>query len=519
MKKSLKRVIAIVSAVVIGLTALSGCKEKGSSDNVTLKWFIQGPGVLKDSKEVWAEFNKELQEYMPGVTVEFEVTPPSEYAEKWGYIASSGEQVDLAWVGYMQDYLSEVRKGAYYPLNDLLETETGKELKEEVPDWALSLQTINGKVYSIPCMQMLVQIPKGFCIPKDLYDEFMGDENAKKLEEIFTSDKPIQAEDYSIIESFLQKCKDAGKLGKGIAPNLVQWILPSRYGRTQFDRTMLDPAYDYVLNDDETMTFHQGYDVRKLRNESYDIMADWFKKGYIRQDLMGLDSYTADEGVKNGYCIWSCENLEGSEESYSKKYGMDVKIIPFENKGYIDARFVNTATAVSANSANPEKAFELLTLMNTKKGTKLLNLLSFGIEGKHYKKTGDNTIELLGKANTGSSENDYGYSDWSLGNTFYTYNTQYQTADYGEYSKRLNEEAVKSPLLGFTFDTSPVEVEWSQCKAVESEYGYLDYGGVGTVDYKKVMNERDEKMKLAGIDKITEELKRQIEEWKKSNNK
>ena len=105
MKKSFKRVIAIVSAVVIGLTALSGCKEKGSSDNVTLKWFIQGPGVLKDSKEVWAEFNKELQEYMPGVTVEFEVTPPSEYAEKWGYIASSGEQVDLAWVGYMQDYL------------------------------------------------------------------------------------------------------------------------------------------------------------------------------------------------------------------------------------------------------------------------------------------------------------------------------------------------------------------------------------------------------------------------------
>ena len=253
---------------------------------------------------------------MPGVTVEFEVTPPSEYAEKWGYIASSGEQVDLAWVGYMQDYLSEVRKGAYYPLNDLLETETGKELKEEVPDWALSLQTINGKVYSIPCMQMLVQIPKGFCIPKDLYDEFMGDENAKKLEEIFTSDKPIQAEDYSIIEGFLQKCKDAGKLGKGIAPNLVQWILPSRYRRTQFDRTMLDPAYDYVLNDDETLTFHQGDDVRKLRNESYDIMADWFKKGYIRQDLMGLDSYTADEGVKNGYCIWNCENLEGSEESY-----------------------------------------------------------------------------------------------------------------------------------------------------------------------------------------------------------
>ena len=157
--------------------------------------------------------------------------------------------------------------------------------------------------------------------------------------------------------------------------------------------------------------------------------------------------------------------------------------------------------------------------MNTKKGTKLLNLLSFGIEGKHYKKTGENTIELLGKANTGSSENDYGYSDWSLGNTFYTYNTQYQTADYGEYSRRLNDEAVRSPLLGFTFDTSPVEVEWAQCKAVESEYGYLDYGGVGTVDYKKVMAERDEKMKLAGIDKITEELQRQIEEWKKTNNK
>lgn len=517
MNLHLKKIISIISVAAILLTCFCGCGSKSDDKKVTLKWIIQGPGVLKDSEEVWAEFNKELENYMPGVKVDFEVIPPAEYAEKWGYIASSGEKVDLAWVGYMQDYLSEVRKGAYYALDDLLETPTGKELKEEIPDWAFSLQKVGGKIYSVPCMQMLVTIPKGFCIPKDLYDEFMGDENAKKLEAIFTSGKPIEAGDYAIIEEFLQKCKDSGKLGKGISPNLVQWILPARYGHTQFEQTIIGPNCDYVNNNDETLTFHNGKDLISKKNESYDIMNDWFKKGYIRQDIMGLDSYTADVGVKNGYCIWDCENLEGSEESYSKKYGMEVKIIPFENKGFIDARAVNTATAVSANSTNPEKAFELLTLMNTKKGADLLNLLSFGIEGKHYKKTGDMTIELTGPANTGSSENDYGYSDWSLGNTFYTYNTQYQTADYGEYSKRLNEEAIKSPLLGFTFDTSPVEVEWSQCKAVESEYSYLNYGGVGTVNYKKVVAERDEKMKLAGIEKISAEIKRQIEEWKKTN--
>ncbi len=514
--KMFKKIISLVLAVGMIAGLGTSCKQGNGSDETTLKWIMIGPGELKDSQEVWAEFNNKLQEYMPGTTVEFEVIPGAEYAEKFRLLASSGEVMDLAWTGYAQDYLAEVNNGAFYPLNEFLETETGAKLKAEIPDWAFNLQRVNGECYSVPCMQMLVNIPNGFIFPKDLYDEFLGDEKAAKIVETFTSDKPIGPEDYAIIEEYLEACKQAGKLGKGISPGAVTYSVAERMGRSQYMISGIGPCGNFIRNNEDTLKVYDREEHNKMMDVAYDKIAEWFQKGYIRNDILGLSDTSADIGVKGGYVLWHGEAIEGREESYSKKYNMDVKIVPFENKGFIDYRRVNTATAVCANSRNPEKAFELLTLMNTAEGKDLLNLLSFGIEGKHYKKTGENRIEILGPDDVGSSKNDYGYNDWSLGNTFNTYETQYQSEGFKEYCKQLNDEAVKSPLIGFSVDISDMQVEWTQCQSIFKEYSYLKTAA-GAVDYKKELANRKSRMDAAGADKVAEEIRRQIEEFKKIN--
>lgn len=63
--------------------------------------------------------------------------------------------------------------------------------------------------------------------------------------------------------------------------------------------------------------------------------------------------------------------------------------IPFENKHYIPYAASASNTAISINSKHPERAMQLIGLMNTEKGKDLYNLLVFGIEGEHYTKVND----------------------------------------------------------------------------------------------------------------------------------
>lgn len=79
----------------------------------------------------------------------------------------------------------------------------------------------------------------------------------------------------------------------------------------------------------------------------------------------------------------------------------------------------------------------------------------------------------------------------------------------------MNDEAQKSPYMGFSFDIETVKNEITAVSAVQSEYeNFLNYGvedpAVHWDDYVK-------KLKDAGVDKIAEEMTKQYNEWKKTN--
>ena len=97
--KNLKRLTALGLATVTALSFVA-CGKKTADDNkeVTLKWVMSGPGKQKDADTVWAKYNEELQK-MPGfknTTVEFDVIPTSEYAQKFMLMLTSDEKVDIA---------------------------------------------------------------------------------------------------------------------------------------------------------------------------------------------------------------------------------------------------------------------------------------------------------------------------------------------------------------------------------------------------------------------------------------
>ena len=509
-----KKIISAIIVVAMSASMLIGCsggnENANSQETTKLTWLFGGEGKLQDSEMVWAEFNKQLQGYLPNTEVEFQVVPMSDYAEKWKMMAAARQEVDLVWAGYTLNLLDEVNKGAFMKLDELVD-KNAPELRDELPDWAFEKSSINGDLYFIPCYQMMADgLPIGVRTHKELADKYLDREAVEKA--FMAPDKRVFTRaDFAPFEEYLQKLKDNGEIRKGVSMKFFE-MFASRMGYDKYDYDLVANA---VINakdgtfevKDKLTDFPQSY-------EAYDMAREWFEKGYIRSDILGLQDWRIDEGKEDGYVLWAHINMLGQAEKESLQSGFDIDVIPVSDTKLIHNNPTTTNTAISSTSKHPDEAMKLIGLMNTKKGADLYNLLTYGIEGVHYNKVSDSKIEMIVQGQPFTNENKYGYYNWVLGNTYYSYETQYDVEGYNKYVKEeINDKAEKSDLLGFSLDLTPIENEIAQYTTIMKEYEYLSYGA--TENYKELLEERNQKLKAAGSDKIIEEVQKQVTEWAK----
>jgi len=164
--------------------------------------------------------------------------------------------------------------------------------------------------------------------------------------------------------------------------------------------------------------------------------------------------------------------------------------------------------AISTNSKNPEKCLEFLDLLYTDK--EMYNMLVFGLEGDHYTKDGTRENYITAVENTNYSFADVG---WQFSNQFNSYLTEYQDENVWEDTKTINENAEFSPIMGFVFDYSEVELELANCYTVYNEYiNSLLYGIFGT-GFETQYNKFLQKLEIAGVNSILEEMQNQLDAW------
>lgn len=506
--KKVRKLLCLVLCVLLLISVFTGCgKEKVDNPNeqVTLKWIVGGPGKLQDSDKVWAKFNEELQKYLPNTTVEFTVIPHADYAEKWRLMSASQEPVDIVWVGWTLNFADEVSKGSLMDITSLIE-EYGQEMKSEFPDWLLDLTSINGKIYAIPNYQMMTS-PVGCFVDKSHVDKGWIDIEAASNR--FTSKEPMHKEDYKIFEEYFEKVQASGEKVKYPASTFLKMAIKEKIGLPYMGYETI-VANAAVLVDGDSYKVYDTLTDFPENYEYYDLVHEWYNKGYIRKDILSNPTEKAAD-----YLLGWTSVFKGSEERLSIQYGKPMKIITFRDYLTVAFKGSNTNTAISASSKHPERAMQLINLMNSKRGADLLNLLTYGFEGDHYEKISENRINWLEPEIPGSSNNRYGYENWALGNALNTYTTQSDPEDWNQYlHEDINMNAKMSKLSGFTLDTTPIKIEIAQYQAKMKEYAYLDMGT--TPNYKELLKERNQKLKEAGSDKIVEEVRRQVEEWVKN---
>lgn len=507
----MKRILCTILCLCMLIAVPAGCtkdKKEDPNEQVTLKWLIGGPGEMDDCDEVWAKFNEELQKYIPNTTIEFTVIPHADYAEKWRLMSAAQEPMDIVWVSYALNFVDEVGKGSYMDMTELIK-QYGQEMKSELPEWLLDLTTIDGKIYAVPNYQMMA-MPVGFSVDKAHVDK--GWIDADKASDMFMSDRVLHKEDYKIFEDYFDKVLASGEKVKYVSSQFLNRGIKSMIG-------MPADGIETIIANACIRNGEDGYKVYNTLTdfpdnyEYYDLVNEWYKKGYIRKDI--LSNSAEQEG---DYLLWWTSVFKGSEERLAIKHGKPMEIINLYGLPTIGYKSSTTNTAIAASSQHPERAMQVINLMNSKRGKDLINLLTYGIEGKHYEKLNDDQINWLEPAIPGSSDNSYGFENWVIGNTMNTYTTQSDPEGWNEYiHEEINMKAEMSRLRGFTLDTKPIKLELSQYDAKLKEYAYLDKGT--TPNYKELLEERNQKLREAGSDKIVAEVQRQIDEWVKNGKK
>lgn len=533
-----KRLLSLLLAIVMIAALFAGCAGNGpqtttgatdgsttagdSTDDTTKAAELEEKTIQiwlygnkqKDSEKVWAAFNEMLKEYVPNTTVEFNMVATSEYKEKYQQMLASGEPVDLAfaanWV--TGDVSQSINNGDWMPLNDLI-AEYGQGITEVLGQKILDFVTKpDGNIYYFVNWQGLAGNKHGIYVIKEIAD-LAGPtwlEDTTKIVDHWwneeTTPETLQ-QVFDQLDIYLAAAKEADMLGAGMDLSTLGW---------SYSLNLDENAQRSAIGVEHGTSPFKVIDAitTEYRQTVYKNLADFYAKGYIRSDIMSMDTsllhrLNTGDGVidEYTYCLTTHNFFtESTKEQLTIAAGKEMTIIPMERVATL-ANAEATINIIPYCADEPERATMVLNAIYTV--PELYQLLIWGIEGEHWTDNGDGTINFTGG---NSSDASYGYDNWKIGSCINSLYTQTMVPGYYDEMKELDESGIVSPFSSFVFDNTGLEDVLAALSAVDQEYGALTSGVLGDgweAYYQEYLAQR----KAAGAEQLLEAYTQQIEAY------
>ena len=490
----------------------------------TIQLMITGAGKQANSDKVWAAFNEQLQQYVPNTTVEFIDVPFEEYSEKFSQVLASGEGVDLAWTGWLINKPQNIADGNLMPLDDLL-AEYGQGIVDILGENVVEIHrnADDGKLYYLPSWQGLVGDRRGWLVVTEIA-ELAGDTWIEDTEAALNKWRNNYSEGTEAFQAvldqatkYLAAAKEAGKLGAGINTGRV-------FGWSMYNGTRSNPGVGGseigIPFEDNTFTVIDG-----VASEHYKLyaktMADWYKEGYIRSDIMSVDTSTLTM-PKNGEItdttyVFSCDPYltEADQDAATADAGMDMTYLPVEENASLILGG-DTSYAIPYCADEPERAMMVLNAIYSQPD--LYNTLIYGIEGEDYTKNADGTITTSYVGASPTADDSYGIQRWIIGSCKNALINNGTDPNYYADLEALEETARVNPFLNFTFDRTNVEGICASILNVYYEYGPQLDNGVAGDNWEELYNNYMAARKDAGIEELVTEFQNQINAYIEANN-
>lgn len=511
--KNWKRMVAVMMAATMGVTALAGCGSKDETPSQTgtesaaTGIEVSGADSNVDSDGNWTgdvshivmtlitnetdpvdmqkvqDAVNEISTKKIGVEVEFKPVGVLSATSKIPMWIGAGEQIDLmacAFTG-ISPYID---MNMIEPLEQWLDTDA-PDLQKMAADGVGIYDTVSkDHVYGVRTLNSYEGSGGGYLIRKDYLEEAgLSYENWDKitlddLDTIFEKVKANHPDCYSGTFGYTSSaehtmCVDA------LGATRASGVLIGTDSTTIENYYASDEYYDYLKH-----------------------ARDWYEKGYIMKGAATTDMTLAD-GISNG-TIWGnfTEGNYGLVEANEIAYGNEWVALMLEDP-YTPSISPTASTfwTVPVTAAEPEAAVRFLNLMMT--DADITNLLMWGIEGDEYSVAEDGSLIRL--------EN---YGNWALLGLHGNQQIMTGRSDkQKEMDEKWNETAAnnKTKGYGYCYDTSAMTNQITAVQAVISEYqGALE---TGSVDLDTVYPEFLQKLEANGINEIIADNQAQFDAW------
>lgn len=501
MRKMMLRALVVVM-VLVPLMATAAQDEP-----ITITWHGI-PAISTDVDAVSAAASEYLQAKGVNVNLRLVAYTFGEYAERMPLILTTGEPCDIVFTaGWApNNFFRFSANGAYADLTQLL-PEYAPEL------WASLTPEMWNAGRGAPGSDAITGVPnmagwrdgnRGMIMLSKVLDEIPFD----KMEESAADGSYVIT--FDEWEPYLMKVREAYPDALAVLPS-GEMVYPGDFG---YETVLNGTGAEGVAYGDKTLTVVNVVELPQWE-EAAQRARRWVEAGIMYDQNMAMNEAIANFAAgrflgRVGYWDLGEEGLSKPDRAglpgrgrYLSEYAATY-LVPF--------RSTASMTSVCATSEHPEAAVQVLNLANTDPA--FYNLLSWGIEGKHWVWVDKSKLLIDYPEGVDATTVTYQHQHWTLGSVFNSY--YFDEALAGMQGYRVIEEgnkaATPSPLLGFVFDPAAVETQLAQCRAVWGQYrAPLNQGQVA--DVAAGVAELRAQLQACGVNDIIAEMQRQINAW------
>ncbi|MDO5425264.1 MAG: ABC transporter substrate-binding protein [Eubacteriales bacterium] len=475
MKK--KAAVTMLAAAMTGSMLMGGTVlADEASDLPVVKYAMPSTYDFTDVDLVEAEINKLLAERF-GIQVEITYINAGSWTQQSNLLLT-GDEVDV--IALQQTPLATfVNNGQLLCLDDYYEN-SSEAFKNVWTHGELEGTKVNGSLYSITNFRNFANV-YNLHLSEEIVNEMGIDVSTIKtfddIEEILYQVQEQYPDIYPMV-------------GQNLNFMVNGWSWDG----------LGDESYVGVLADcGQSTTVENLFNTDDFR-EFCEYTHKWYEDGLIMADILS-NTERGDNLILNGKAFCHLNN----DLCAAPADGIVLaEILPAWSTSN---SYASLSYGINSNSSNPDAAWQFIEAVYT--DSDIATLLVDGIEGTHYVKNEDGSISYPeGKDATtvtyGGAAMYFIYPNSSL-----TPPLSSNGATFFDDLMDFNTNATHSIATGFVFDSSEVTDEYAACVNIMNKYYYalLD----GTVDPESTIEQANQELEVAGIDKIITAKQEQLD--------
>jgi len=495
MKRTLSVLLALslLLTMALGLSISTG--NAAAAEKLPLRYYMPGTGD-NTNPDIIAQVNQKLA--TDGLAIDFQpiYIPWDAWSDKMNMLLSTGEEFEMFQV--MSDFIpfsTYQGRGALAPLTSLVD-QYGPALKQKITSDLWNCSMIGGEIYTIPAPWRRADGDDHgqLTIRKDLLDKagLTIDPATETIPQLLDTLEALQ--------------KAWGGTTTPYAFDHTPTRPPVAFQRT-YDSWPFYTSLDGLFYVDQQGNAKAYFETPEFKQDCA-IYAEMYQRGLESPDILSLPQDTVNQLKSNGDCLLGIDTFDMGYQPGLRNTIPDATVEMFylnpEKPALMVAPLLNS-NSVPSTCKHPEVAVEFLNWLYSDPANH--DLLIYGDEGVDYNMV-SGSDKLINTVYNDANLPLHRFDQWMIGLSQYSFYEEGTPQAVIDLDTTPILSIVKSPEVGFTFNSEPVKVEYAQ---VQSEYtASILPIKLGVISYDDNFAAADEKMKAAGIDAVIAEYQKQL---------